>query len=122
MKLKFKMSELFPKFKSRIKFGLKKINLSERQKKISSTVFVAVIVCGFYLWLGISLAKYLPQDSRTNLSSLLIMYAIFPLLVLFFSIKRIIGIMLGKEDREILEPVKDDGFQSDDEKETAEVK
>lgn len=122
MKLKFKMSELFPKFKNRLKFRLKKINLSERQKKISSTVFVAAIVCGFYLWLGISLAKYLPQDSRTNLSSLLIMYAIFPLLVLFFSIKRIIGIMLGKEDREILESVKDDGFQSDDEKETAEVK
>ena len=122
MKLKFKMSELFPKFKNRLKFRLKKINLSERQKKISSTVVVAAIVCGFYLWLGISLAKYLSQDSRTNLSSLLIMYAIFPLLVLFFSIKRIIGIMLGKEDREILEPVKDDGFQSDDEKETAEVK
>lgn len=122
MKLKFKMSELFPKFKSRIKFGLKKINLSERQKKISSTVFVAAIVCGFYLWLGIGLVKYIPQDSRTNLSSLLIMYAIFPILVLFFSIKRIVGILLGKEDREILEPVKDDNFQSGDEKETAKVK
>ena len=47
------------------------------------------------------------------------MYCAFPVFVLFFSIKRVVNILLGKEDREVIEPVKE---AFDEEKETAEAK
>ena len=118
MKLKVKMLGVIPKL--RLKLNLNGIiNLSERQKKIISTVAVALAVCAFYLWLGIGLNTYMPAGSRNNLAPLLIMYCAFPVFVLFFSIKRVVNILLGKEDREVIEPVKE---ASDEEKETAEAK
>lgn len=112
MKLKVKMSDLVPKFKFKLKFKLKIINLSERQKKIFSTAAVAFAVCAFYLWLGIGLGKYMPEGSKSNLAPLLVMYSVFPAFVLFFSIKRIVNILLGKEDREIIEPVQESNSEN----------
>ncbi len=102
MKLKIKMPGILQKFK--LKFKLKGIvNLSERQKKIISTAAVALAVCAFYIWLGIGLGRYMPESSHSNLVPLLIMYCIFPAFVLFFSIKRVVNILMGKEDREVIE-------------------
>lgn len=103
--LKIKLPDWAIKAKQKIHSSIKGVDLSDRQKKIISTVFVAAMVCGFYLWIGIGLGRYMPADSRGGLSSLLVMYAIFPMFVLFFSVKRIINILLGKEDREVIEPI-----------------
>lgn len=117
MKLKVKMPGIIQKLN--LKPKLKKIiNLSERQKKIFSTAAVALAVCAFYLWLGIGLGKYMPEGSRDNIAPLIIMYCIFPAFVLFFSIKRVVNILLGKEDRDVIEPVSE---ASADEKETAKI-
>lgn len=102
-----KLPDWVTKVNRKIQSSIKGINLSERQKKIISTAFVAAVVCGFYLWIGIGLGKYLPATSKNNLSSLLTMYAVFPFFVLVFSVKRIVNILLGKEDREVIEPVKE---------------
>lgn len=120
MKLKVKMPGILSKFKLKLKLkGI--INLSDRQKKIISTAAVALAVCAFYLWLGIGLGKYMPEGSRDNLAPLLIMYCVFPAFVLFFSIKRVVNILMGKEDREVIEPVPE-AFAPESEKETAEIK
>ena len=120
MKLKVKMPGVIPKLKLKLKLkGL--INLSDRQKKIFSTAAVALAVCLFYLWLGIGLGKYMPEGSRGNLTPLLIMYCVFPAFVLFFSIKRIVNILMGKEDREVIEPAPE-ASASETEKETADMK
>lgn len=117
MKLKVKMPGIIQKLN--LKPKLKNIvNLSERQKKIFSTAAVALAVCAFYLWLGIGLGKYMPEGSRDNVAPLIIMYCIFPALVLFFSIKRVINILLGKEDRDVIEPAPE---ASAEEKETAKI-
>lgn len=115
--LKIKLPDWAIKAKQKIYNSIKGIDLSDRQKKIISTVFVATMVCGFYLWIGIGLGRYMPTDSRGSLSSLLAVYAIFPIFVLFFSVKRIINILLGKEDREVIEPINATAPQSTEQQE-----
>ncbi len=122
MKLKVKMSDLVPKFRFKLKIKIKGIELSERQKKILSTAVVALAVCGFYIWLGIGLEKYMPDGSRENLPPLLVMYSVFPLFVLFFSIKRVVNILRGKEDQEVIEPTEADLKDSEQNKEEAQAK
>ena len=122
MKLKVKMPELVPKFRFKLKIKIKGIELSERQKKILSTAVVALAVCGFYIWLGIGLEKYMPDGSRENLPPLLVMYSVFPIFVLFFSIKRVVNILRGKEDQEVIEPAEANLKDSEQNKEEAQVK
>ena len=106
MKLKVKMPDLVPKFRFKLKIKIKGIELSERQKKILSTAVVALAVCGFYIWLGIGLETYMPDGSRENLPPLLVMYSVFPLFVLFFSIKRVVIFCGAKRTKRLLNPPK----------------
>lgn len=76
---------------------LKKIKLSKETKKIITTAIITLLVFLFFIWLGVGMYIYTPEESKTRLWPLFIMYLIFPGLIFVFGAKRIYGIVNGNE-------------------------
>ena len=76
---------------------LKKIKFSKKTKKIILTAAISFAVFMFFIWLGAGMYVSVPEGSRAELWPMFGMYAIFPLLIFFFSAKRVYYILNGEE-------------------------
>ena len=84
------ITEKFPK--------LTGTNLSKSKKRIIATSVITFIVFMFFIWLGVGMYIYVPEESRGELWPVFGMYAVFPMLIFFFGIKRVYSILNGEEE------------------------
>ena len=84
------ITEKFPK--------LTGINLSKSKKRIIATSVITFVVFMFFIWLGVGMYIYVPEESRGELWPVFGMYAVFPMLIFFFGVKRVYSILNGEEE------------------------
>ena len=84
------ITEKFPK--------LTGTNLSKSKKRIIATSVITFVVFMFFIWLGVGMYIYVPEESRGELWPVFGMYAVFPMLIFFFGIKRVYSILNGEEE------------------------
>ena len=86
------ITEKFPK--------LTGTDLSKNTKRIIATSVITFVVFMFFIWLGVGMYIYVPEESRGELWPVFGMYAVFPMLIFFFGVKRVLGILNNDEDDE----------------------
>ena len=86
------ITEKFPK--------LTGTNLSKSKKRIIATSVITFVVFMFFIWLGVGMYIYVPEESRGELWPVFGMYAVFPLLIFFFGAKRIYAVLNNDDDEE----------------------
>ena len=84
------ITEKFPK--------LTGTNLSKSKKRIIATSVITFVVFMFFIWLGVGMYIYVPEESRGELWPVFGMYAVFPMLIFFFGAKRVYSILNGEEE------------------------
>lgn len=84
------ITEKFPK--------LTGTNLSKSKKRIIATSVITFVVFMFFIWLGVGMYIYVPEESRGELWPVFGMYAVFPMLIFFFGVKRVYSILNGEEE------------------------
>jgi hypothetical protein len=78
----------------------KKLNFPKRTKRIIATAVITFVVFMFFVWLGVGMYIYVPQESRGELWPVFGMYAVFPSLIFFFGAKRIYDVLNSGTDEE----------------------
>ena len=73
-------------------------NLSKSKKRIIATSVITFVVFMFFIWLGVGMYIYVPEESRGELWPVFGMYAVFPMLIFFFGVKRVYSILNGEEE------------------------
>ena len=84
------ITEKFPKFEKPV--------LSKNTKKIITTSVITLAVFLFFIWLGAGMYFSVPEESRGELWPVFGMYAVFPMLIFFFGVKRVYSILNGEEE------------------------
>ena len=84
------ITEKFPK--------LTGTNLSKSKKRIIATSVITFVVFMFFIWLGVGMYIYVPEESRGELWPVFGMYAVFPMLIFFYGVKRVYSILNGEEE------------------------
>ena len=84
------ITEKFPK--------LTGTNLSKSKKRIIATSVITFVVFMFFIWLGVGMYIYVPEESRGELWPVFGMYGVFPALIFFFGAKRVYDVVNGGED------------------------
>ncbi len=84
------ITEKFPK--------LTGTNLSKSKKRIIATSVITFVVFMFFIWLGVGMYIYVPEESRRELWPVFGMYAVFPMLIFFFGAKRVHSILNGEDE------------------------
>ena len=75
-------------------------NFPKRTKRIIATAVITFVVFMFFVWLGVGMYIYVPQESRGELWPVFGMYAVFPSLIFFFGAKRIYAVLNSGTDEE----------------------
>ena len=78
-------------------------NLSEKTKKILTTVLITLTVCAFFAWIGKGMFSVASETGREGMTPFYFMTVAFPLLVLVLSIIRVYKIFF-KEETETAKP------------------
>ena len=74
--------------------------LSKKAKRITATAVITFVVFLFFIWLGAGMYVSVPAESRGELWPVFGMYAVFPLLIFFFGVKRIYAVLNNDDDEE----------------------
>lgn len=78
-------------------FGIK---LQKRTKRIIATALITFAVFLFFIWLGVGYYASVPESGREDLWKIAMLHCVFPVLIFFFGVKRVFGILRGEEGPE----------------------
>lgn len=65
------------------------MKLNHRTKQLAATLALMLAVCLFFIWLGAGMYRSVPEGDRGGLMPMFLLYGVFPLLVVVFSLHRI---------------------------------
>lgn len=63
--------------------------LTHKRKQLLATLALMLAVCLFFVWLGAGMYRSVPEGDRGGLMPMFLLYGVFPLLVVVFSLHRI---------------------------------
>jgi ABC-type anion transport system duplicated permease subunit len=78
--------------------GIKKFLVSKKAKRIIATVVITFIVLMFFIWLGVGMYVSVPEENRGELWPVFGMYTVFPALIFFFGVRRVLDVINNDED------------------------
>ncbi len=62
---------------------------NHKTKQLAATLVLMLVVCLFFIWLGAGMYHSVPEGDRGGLMPMFLLYSVFPLLIVGFSLHRI---------------------------------
>jgi len=76
------------------------MKLNHKTKQLAATLALMLAVCLFFIWLGAGMYRSVPEADRGGLMPMFLLYGVFPLLIVIFSLHRIREILREADPQE----------------------